>query len=127
MTKTITEIPEWFHGCELNLAENLLKHPDDNKVALITYGEGQVPGYITFGQLKQRVGAIAAALRASGVTRGDRVVGYLPNSSLAVEAMLATASIGAVWSSTSPDFGVTVSEINDTFFCIIIVHKNYYG
>ena len=69
MSKTIVEIPEWFHGCELNFAENLLKHPDDNKVALITYGEGQVPGYITFGQLKQRVGTIATALRASGVTR----------------------------------------------------------
>ena len=108
MTKAITDIPEWFSGCELNFAENLLKHPNDDKVALITYGEGQTPGYITFGQLKQRVGAIAAALRANGVTKGDRVVGYLPNSSLAVEAMLATASIGAVWSSTSPDFGVTV-------------------
>ena len=110
MTKSITDIPEWFHGCELNFAENLLKHPDDNKVALITYGEGQVPGYITFRQLKQRVAAITAALRANGVARGDRVVGYLPNSSLAVEAMLATASIGGIWSSTSPDFGVTVSR-----------------
>ena len=116
MTKNISDIPEWFHGCELNFAENLLKHPDDNKVALITYGEGQVPGYITFGQLKQRVAAIAAALRANGVTKGDRVVGYLPNSSLAVEAMLATASIGAVWSSTSPDFGVTVSTVSNCCF-----------
>ena len=108
MTKGIVDIPEWFHGCELNFAENLLKHPDQDKVALITYGEGQLPGYITFGQLRQRVASIAAALRANGVARGDRVVGYLPNSSLAVEAMLATASIGAIWSSTSPDFGVTV-------------------
>lgn len=55
---------------------------------------------------------LSAALRGCGVGRGDRVVGYLPNSSLAVEAMLATASIGAVWSSTSPDFGVTVSIYN---------------
>ena len=61
------------------------------------------------------MGAIVAALRANGVTRGDRVCGYLPNSSLAVEAMLATASIGAVWSSTSPDFGVTVSGITCTY------------
>ena len=122
MSKTIIEIPEWFHGCELNFAENLLKHPDDNKVALITHGEGQVPGYITFGQLKQRVGAITAALRASGVTRGDRVCGYLPNSSLAVEAMLATASMGAVWSSTSPDFGVTVSSANYTHAYHVHVH-----
>ena len=111
VTKSIADNPEWFSGCELNFAENLLKHPDDSKVALITHGEGQVPGYVTFGQLKQRVASIAAALRANGVTRGDRVVGYLPNSSLAVEAMLATASIGAIWSSTSPDFGVTVSSV----------------
>jgi len=54
------------------------------------------------------VAAIAGALKGCGVVQGDRVVGYLPNSSLAVEAMLAVASIGAVWSSTSPDFGVTV-------------------
>lgn len=122
MTKTIQDIPEWFRGCELNFAENLLKHPDDNKVALITYGEGQAPGFITFGQLKQRVAAIAAALRENGVARGDRVVGYLPNSSLAVEAMLATASIGAVWSSTSPDFGVTVSFMEKTFiFCAALL------
>lgn len=72
-------------------------------------GEGQVPTAITFSQLRARVAATAAALRGCGVTRGDRVVGYLPNSCLAVEAMLAAASIGAVWSSTSPDFGVTVS------------------
>ncbi len=67
---------------------------------------------ITFCELRQRVCVLSAALRGCGVGRGDRVVGYLPNSSLAVEAMLATASIGAVWSSTSPDFGVTVSIYN---------------
>lgn len=54
---------------------------------------------------------LAGAMRQCGVVEGDRVVGYLPNSSLAVEAMLATASIGAVWSSTSPDFGVSVSAV----------------
>lgn len=74
-------------------------------------GEGQIPVPITFSELRQRVATIAGALRGCGVGRGDRVVGYLPNSSLAVEAMLATASIGAVWSSTSPDFGVTVCYI----------------
>lgn len=72
-------------------------------------GEGQEAVHITFSELRQRVATIAAALRGSGVVKGDRVVGYLPNSSLAVEAMLATASIGAIWSSTSPDFGVSVS------------------
>ena len=64
---------------------------------------------MTYSQLRQRVASIASALRACGVRKGDRVVGYLPNCTLAVEAMLAASSIGAVWSSTSPDFGVTVS------------------
>ena len=73
-------------------------------------GEGQTPTPTTFSQLRHRVAGLAGALRGCGVEKGDRVVGYLPNSSLAVEAMLATASIGAVWSSTSPDFGVTVSH-----------------
>lgn len=106
-TKGITDIPEWFHGSRLNYAENLLSHKNDKKVALITYGEGQEPAYVTFAELRRRVATMAAALRRAGVVEGDRVVGYLPNSLLAVEAMLATASIGAVWSSTSPDFGVT--------------------
>ena len=74
-------------------------------------GEGQKPSFTTYSQLRGRVASIASALRACGVTKGDRVVGYLPNCTLAVEAMLATSSIGAVWSSTSPDFGVTVSLV----------------
>lgn len=73
-------------------------------------GEGQTPTPITYSELRHRVAGIAEALKGCGVGRGDRVVGYLPNSSLAVEAMLATASLGAVWSSTSPDFGVTVRD-----------------
>ena len=65
---------------------------------------------------------IVSALRACGVRQGDCVVGYLPNSSLAVEAMLASVSIGAVWSSTSPDLGVLVSWLSlipVTILCII--------
>ena len=60
----------------------------------------------TFGELRERVGQLAAALRVAGVVAGDRVVGYIPNVPLALEAMAATAALGAVWSSTSPDFGV---------------------
>lgn len=78
-------------------------------------GEGQEPVSITFSELRQRVCVLSCALRECGVGRGDRVVGYLPNSSLAVEAMLATTSLGAVWSSTSPDFGVTVSGMKLNF------------
>lgn len=72
-------------------------------------GEGQ-PGIstITYEQLYKRVGAYAKALKGHDVKKGDRVVGYMPNCTAAVEAMLGTASLGAVWSSTSPDFGITV-------------------
>ncbi|XP_064392803.1 acetoacetyl-CoA synthetase-like [Halichondria panicea] len=105
-SKNIAEIPEWFQGCRMNYAENLLQHQDD-KTAIITYGEGQEGVSVSFSELRQRVATLAAAMRGYGIGEGDRVVGYLPNSSFAVEAMLATASIGAVWSSTSPDFGVS--------------------
>jgi acetoacetyl-CoA synthetase len=105
-SKGIADIPEWFRGCKLNYAENLLRWNDD-QVAYITAGEGQEIREVTFRQLRKNVQVLAAALKTVGVEVGDRVVGYVPNSSLAVEAMLATASLGAVWSSTSPEFGAT--------------------
>ena len=61
----------------------------------------------TFGQLRRRVAFIARALRAHGITKGDRIAGYIPNCPEAIEIMAAVASIGAVWSCTSPDFGVS--------------------
>lgn len=105
-SKPMEEVPEWFHGAHLNFAENLLRF-DDEKVALYTAGEGQEVKTITFHQLRKSVALLASALKNLGIKKGDRVVGYIPNCALAVEAMLATASIGAIWSSTSPDFGVT--------------------
>ncbi|KXJ28939.1 acetoacetyl-CoA synthetase [Exaiptasia diaphana] len=105
-SKRIDEIPEWFPGARLNYAENLLRY-EGNKVALYTAGEGQNLKSITFSELKQNVATLASALRNLGIKKGDRVVGYIPNCALAIEAMLATTSIGAIWSSTSPDFGVT--------------------
>lgn len=108
MDKKITDIPEWFEGSSLNFAENLLKQGNkDDKVAIYQCGEGQKVTTTTFSQLKSRVACIASALRSCGVGVGDRVVGYLPNCSVAVETMLAVSSIGAVWSSTAPDFGVS--------------------
>ncbi|XP_071515891.1 acetoacetyl-CoA synthetase-like [Panulirus ornatus] len=103
----ITQIPRWFTGTKLNFAENLLRFRDD-RVAVYSTGEGQ-PGIttITYEQLYKRVGAYARALKGHHVKSGDRVVGYLPNCPAAVEAMLGSASLGAVWSSTSPDFGIT--------------------
>ncbi|XP_064424037.1 acetoacetyl-CoA synthetase [Latimeria chalumnae] len=105
--KGIADIPEWFKGSRLNYAENLLKHKDNDKVALYAAKECKEEiTKVTFGELRKDVALYAAAMRKMGVRAGDRVVGYLPNSIHAVEAMLAAASIGAIWSSTSPDFGV---------------------
>lgn len=106
-SKGIADVPEWFKGSRLNYAENLLQHKENDRVALYVAREGKEEiAKVTFEELRQQVALFAAAMRKMGVRRGDRVVGYLPNSAHAVEAMLAAASIGAIWSSTSPDFGV---------------------
>ncbi|XP_054852321.1 acetoacetyl-CoA synthetase [Eublepharis macularius] len=106
-SKGIADVPEWFRGSRLNYAENLLKHKENDKVALYAAQEGKEEILkVTFGELRQHVALYAAAMRKMGVQTGDRVVGYLPNGIHAVEAMLAAASVGAIWSATSPDFGV---------------------
>ena len=96
---------KWFSGIKFNFAENLL-HRRDEKIALIFKGEGRKPQYITYKQLYERVSILAVAMRNAGVKQGDRIAGFLPNMPIAVIAMLASASIGAVWSSCSPDFGI---------------------
>uniref|UniRef100_UPI0037E76465 acetoacetyl-CoA synthetase n=1 Tax=Semicossyphus pulcher TaxID=241346 RepID=UPI0037E76465 len=107
VSKRISDVPEWFKGARLNYAENLLKHADQDKVALYAGTEANEEIVkVTFGELRRDVALFAAAMRKMGVETGDRVVGYLPNGIHAVEAMLAAASIGAIWSSTSVDFGV---------------------
>ncbi|XP_060602835.1 acetoacetyl-CoA synthetase-like [Ruditapes philippinarum] len=129
-TKSITEIPEWFNGSRLNFAENLLKY-DDDRVAIYSTGEGrETIEKITFKELRQKVAVYASAMRRLGVQIGDRVVGYIPNCPEAVIAMLAAASIGAIWSSTSPDFGVVgvldrFSQIQPKMiFSVNAVHYN---
>ncbi|XP_061528734.1 acetoacetyl-CoA synthetase isoform X4 [Phycodurus eques] len=107
VSKRISDVPEWFSGARLNYAENLLKHTEQDKVALYSATEASEEIIkVTFRELRRDVALFAAAMRKMGVQTGDRVVGYLPNSIHAVEAMLAAASIGAIWSSTSVDFGV---------------------
>ncbi|MES2178164.1 MAG: acetoacetate--CoA ligase [Gemmatimonadota bacterium] len=96
--------PVWFAGARLNFAENLLRYADDRE-ALVLWTEQGASRRLTFAQLTNDVACFAAYLRASGIVAGDRVAGFLPNIPEAVVAMLATASIGAVWSSCSPDFG----------------------
>lgn len=95
----------WFSGCELNFAENLLARCDD-KVALVSYLENGERSETTYQQLCEQVAQLAAWLNSQGVVAGDRVVGFMPNVSQTVVAMLAATSLGAVWSSCSPDFGI---------------------
>ncbi|XP_069476222.1 acetoacetyl-CoA synthetase isoform X2 [Ambystoma mexicanum] len=103
----IEKAPEWFKGSRLNYAENLLKHKENDKVAIYAAREGREEiSKVTFAELRQDVALFSAAMRKMGVKPGDRVVGYMPNSVHTLEAMLAAAAIGAIWSTTSPDFGV---------------------
>ena len=95
---------KWFEGARLNFAENLLRFRDDN-VALIFKGEGQPIRKMTYAELYDEVAKVAKSLRELGVKPGDRVVGFIPNMPEAIIAMLAAVSVGAVWSSCSPDFG----------------------
>jgi len=96
----------WFPGATLNYAENLLEG-DGARSAVVFVGEDGERRELTLAQLRQQVAAVARALEAEGVRPGDRVAGVLPNTPECVVAALATASIGAVWSSCSPDFGST--------------------
>ena len=103
----VSEMPgaKWFTGARLNFAENLLRRRDD-KTALIFKGESQPVRKLTYAELYSEVAKTAAALRTAGVEKGDRVAGFVPNMPESIIAMLATTSIGAIWSSSSPDFGI---------------------
>ena len=96
--------PEWFPGAELNFAENLLRHAlhgDRDKVAITAVSESRSEFSLTRGELLAQVGAFEAWLRSVGVKPGDRVAGIVANTPEAIIAMLAAASIGAIWSSAS--------------------------
>ncbi|MFV8783305.1 acetoacetate--CoA ligase [Microbulbifer sp. SA54] len=96
---------EWFPDARLNFAENLLRYRDD-KVALVERLENGRRRQLTYAELFERVGTLASALDAAGVAKGDRVAGFMPNIIDTVVAMLATTSLGAIWTSCSPDFGI---------------------
>jgi acetoacetyl-CoA synthetase len=95
----------WFSGAKLNFAENLLRYKDD-RTALIFKGEGLESTKISYAELYDEVARLAKALKDTGVESGDRVVGFIPNMPAATIAMLAATSLGATWSSCSPDFGI---------------------
>ena len=105
---------KWFAAAELNYAENLLVGPVTvraarararDEVAVVHASELRELGELTWGELWDEVAAVAGGLRALGVERGDRVVAYMPNIPETLVALLAVASIGAVWSSAAPEFG----------------------
>jgi acetoacetyl-CoA synthetase len=103
----LTKMPgaKWFSGARLNFAENLLRYRDDH-VALIFKGESQDSVKMTYAELYDEVARVARSLKDAGVKAGDRVGGFVPNMPEAIIAMLAATSMGAIWSSCSPDFGI---------------------
>jgi acetoacetyl-CoA synthetase len=111
----------WFEGAELNYAENMLARGceggpggrDPNQVAVLHASELRPLRELTWGELSVQVAAVAGGLRALGVGRGDRVVAYLPNITETLVAFLATASVGAIWSSAAPEFGAR--SVSDRF------------
>ena len=96
----------WFHGATLNYAEQVFRHETASRPALIVCGENEPPYEISWAQLRRQVAGLAATFRALGVRPGDRVAGYVTNRPEAVVALLASAAVGAIWSSCSPDFGI---------------------
>jgi acetoacetyl-CoA synthetase len=95
----------WYAGSRLNFARHLLRH-EGEQAAIVFCGEDGTRRELSRDKLRSEVARVAAGLRAAGVVQGDRVAGYLPNCPEAMIAMLAASSIGAIWSSCSPDFGV---------------------
>ena len=95
---------QWFPNAQLNFAENLLRH-QGNHAAIIERGEDGRRNILSYDELTQKVTIFANHLKKLGVQKGDCVAGFLPNSHYAIVSMLATASLGAIWTSCSPDFG----------------------
>ncbi|MGE5858440.1 MAG: acetoacetate--CoA ligase [Solirubrobacterales bacterium] len=95
----------WFEGARLNYAEHIFRGKADEEVAVLYASELRELSELRWGELRERIGAVREGLQALGVSEGDRIVAYLPNGPEALIAFLATASLGAIWSSCSPDFG----------------------
>ena len=121
------EQAEWFPDARLNFAQNLLRERSDHP-AIIFRAEDQADYQLTFNQLYDQVSAVTAWLKTKGIKKGDRVAAYLPNMPETIVAMLATASIGAVWTSTSPDFGEesVIDRFGQTDPSILITTDGYF-
>ncbi len=96
---------KWFDGATLNFTENLLRYRDD-KIAIHFYGEDGTQSSLSYRELHDQVSRLARSMREMGIVKNDRVAGFMPNIPETIITMLATASIGAIWSSCSPDFGI---------------------
>jgi len=96
---------EWFTGAELNYAEHFFRDAPSDEPAILHQSEIRPLSELSWRELREKTAALAAGLKSMGVERGDRVVAYLPNIPEAIIALLAVSSIGAIWSSCSPDFG----------------------
>ncbi len=118
---------QWFAASRLNFAENLLRYRDE-KTALIFRGEDTVRRSLTYKDLYAATAKVAAALRQAGIVAGDRVVGFMPNMPESIIAMLAATSIGAIWSSCSPDFGIkgVLDRFGQTKPRILFTADGYY-
>ena len=99
---------KWFPGLRLNYAEHVFRNADPSRPALIARSEDSEPRLVSWRELHEATGALAHWLREAGVGPGDRVVSYMPNRPETVIAFLACASLGAIWSSCSPEMGVSV-------------------
>ncbi|NMO00669.1 acetoacetate--CoA ligase [Gordonia sp. TBRC 11910] len=105
LTNPVMPGAQWFVGAQINYAEQILRRARPGETAIHFRSEAAGAGSLTWDELGRQVRCVASWLRGAGVEPGDRVVSYLPNSPQAVVALLATAAVGAIWSSCSPDFG----------------------
>jgi acetoacetyl-CoA synthetase len=105
-----TQMPgaNWYPNTQLNYAEHIFRNSTPDRPALVVRSEGEPVCNVSWAELEASTGALAAKLRAMGVESGDRVASYMPNRAETVIAFLACASLGAIWSSCSPDMGATV-------------------
>ena len=119
---------KWFEGGTLNYAEHIFRHYEAAKTAIIFGNESGAVKHITWKELKQKVATMAAYLKSLGVKKGDRVVAFLPNVPEATICFLAVNSLGAIWSSTSPDFGAesVVDRFSQIKPKVIIAVDGYY-
>jgi acetoacetyl-CoA synthetase len=106
LTTRVMPGARWFPGAALNYAEHCFGSPSDaQEIAVVAYSQTRAPLHLSFEELEDQVRRARAGLQRLGVSRGDRVVGYLPNTPETLIAFLATASLGAIWASCAPEFG----------------------